>query len=604
MISFLILVFTVLVLTICGAGFTAHADVIAAGLVASGLLIKAREFHRKIPSQFPALYWLFILGYTAVTLAPLPLALEFLVDQQRQQQNHRVVIALEKAENLGFIEASEAEFALSRNRSGTLKTLLYLIMVGGAWGLAVTLAPVWGRRYLIFLVSLTALIAILGYIGQHVIPQGKTLWWMIPVRFGEPVACFVNRSHFGSFIALMCPSALMVSAYAFERERWGMSLWGIICFALMSIAIVTCYSRGAFFLYLFSVMLTALGSIFHRQRTIGLIVCGLGLIGIIATVTTISGDLKFRLHTIRRVFDNVESQSRVMIWRDVFRLWQDYPVIGVGGNGMKVVFPAYRSLVTIASVDHAESQYLQLLANSGLIGLLMLLVGGGWFTQRLFHYRAQLTKYFMMAAGILTGLLCVLVHAAFDVALTIPLYAFVTFTLAGLGVGLTAQTARNQEFSGKFPHPDQGVKTPNPRVTKPRRSSFSKPLLIWGMAGVGLTIYIGVLFHHEMDQYDRSSYLQDANPAQLCQILISAPTSWETWDQLGKYGFILGTSEGIRFNEFCLSQAADYNPTDWRLWNNLAALRRGMGDGAGAEIADERMRRVIPEDKLRHIEKL
>jgi O-antigen ligase len=122
--------------------------------------------------------------------------------------------------------------------------------------------------------------------------------------------------------------------------------------------------------------------------------------------------------------------------RDTWRLFLDHPVIGTGLGTLEMVFPPYDSLYDGKVVDHAHNDYLEALAETGVVGGLCC----AWFLGVVLLHSlkglAELGSSFGSALN-LSGLIAcsgVLVHSLVDFNLHIPANALLFFVSAHLAV--------------------------------------------------------------------------------------------------------------------------------------------------------------------------
>jgi O-antigen ligase len=82
------------------------------------------------------------------------------------------------------------------------------------------------------------------------------------------------------------------------------------------------------------------------------------------------------LGTIERLADELERPTegaRLQIWADALGLWRAAPVLGSGLATFGVAFPRVRTLEAPVIFTHAESDWVQLLTDTGLLGLALVL---------------------------------------------------------------------------------------------------------------------------------------------------------------------------------------------------------------------------------------
>ncbi len=77
--------------------------------------------------------------------------------------------------------------------------------------------------------------------------------------------------------------------------------------------------------------------------------------------------------------------KRAAMRRDTFRLFLDHPIIGTGLGTLEMVYPPYDSVYDGRVVNHAHNDYLEALAETGIIGGLCCL----WFLGVVLNQRPQ-----------------------------------------------------------------------------------------------------------------------------------------------------------------------------------------------------------------------
>jgi O-antigen ligase len=132
----------------------------------------------------------------------------------------------------------------------------------------------------------------------------------------------------------------------------------------------------------------------------------------------------------------VSAGKRAAMERDTFRLFLDHPILGTGLGTLEMVYPPYDSLYDGKVVNHSHNDYLEALAETGIIGGLCCL----WFLAVLFRNSLE----GMAAAGNsvgaavnLSGLVAccgILVHSLVDFNLHIPANALLFFVSAHMAV--------------------------------------------------------------------------------------------------------------------------------------------------------------------------
>ena len=72
-----------------------------------------------------------------------------------------------------------------------------------------------------------------------------------------------------------------------------------------------------------------------------------------------------------------EESPRLLVWADALKLWRTAPVVGTGFATFGVAFPPFRTLQAPVVFSHAESDWVQLLTDTGVVGLALALATVG-----------------------------------------------------------------------------------------------------------------------------------------------------------------------------------------------------------------------------------
>jgi O-antigen ligase len=555
-----LLAVSIVTLAILGAGvFPGVLSAIAALLCLGCLLFQGSANDRA--GQMPV-FTVGIVAFLVLTIMPLPAFLDFMIGHARISQNNAVRAVLKDAAMLGLADKSHPMFALSRNGAGTMRMILLAISGFAAAALSSRLPGEWKEKYLFLVVVIAALVAAGGYISQHIVPQGKYIWWYFPVPHGaEPVACFVNRNHFGGFTAMLCPAAVIFFLENLTRKKFLRALFAAACFATLAFATIMSLSRGAWIAFLASMLAVDLLLLVYRRFVPAIGVFAV-LCGVLYGVTQIpDSKLYERLGTLSHPFQTDSAVMRMSTWNDSLQVIANYPFVGTGMNGFRMIFPQYRSATTRKSFANAENEYVQLPVELGIVGLALALGLCLCVVRRWHANSAHGGIGEMVQIGVAGAVIAVAVHACLDFALRVPLYFVVFASLAGLVISSSGDS----------------VDASKDAAWRPRR------------IGMPLTALLVVLLIscHGMKVYnmDSSDFLEAAKPPDLCRALVMSPTSWQAWYQLGVTAIGSTDSKMAAFGERCIACAAFYDPNNYRLWEPLAKVRLRLNDVDGALAA-------------------
>ncbi len=127
-----------------------------------------------------------------------------------------------------------------------------------------------------------------------------------------------------------------------------------------------------------------------------------------------------RFTTYRQL--EVTESRRAEMAKDSWRIFLDHPILGTGLGTLQEVFPRYETLYDGLVVNHAHNDYVEALAETGLIGgifgaaFLIILFGGAWVRLK----RAKITMDLAFFMGALIACCGLLAHSLVDFNLHIP----------------------------------------------------------------------------------------------------------------------------------------------------------------------------------------
>jgi hypothetical protein len=435
------------------------------------------------------------------------------------------------------------------------------------------------------LLFIATAVGVAGALGMHIIPQKETLWWHIPITFGEPAAGFLSRNHFAGFAALLCPAAAILCAEALSTRRWPAAVFDAACFAALSTAVVTSQSRGGFLAYAFGMVLTAVFMVSRRHPVRSVSICVLVCAALTSVALFAQGETARRLETMRRQGEDSSVRRRVAIWRGSVSAWRLHPLAGAGAEGFRTTFPAVGKIPTDTLITHAESEYAQLLVDGGTlgVGLFCWLVAGFVLAVRR-ALRSAPERGIVLAA--VAAILIAAVHGIWDFSPHMPLYAIAIGALSGLAIV-----------------PREGSRLVDDRqdadaVALVAAENARRRGLLWmrglGVLGILAALAIALTSGRRVDQLDHAKYLFEAESGEIVEALAHAPTHWYVWSRLGRAALYPREPERLAFAEHCFEMATTYNPYNYNTWRDLASVRMKQRDRDGARAAYDRMVALNP----------
>ena len=283
---------------------------------------------------------------------------------------------------------------------------------------------IWFGMFFGFLVSIFGIL-------QHLTFNGK-LYWLREMQYGGiPFGPYVNRNHFAGFVELILPLSLVPLVLGrVRRERW--SIVGL--FAIIPIgALFLSASRGG--IVSFGVELAILALVMIQRRAKGKQLFAGAAVLLLASLMVSwlgVGQVLQRFSSFQSL--EVTAGKRASMRRDTWQVFLQHPFAGTGLGTLQIVYPPYESLYDGRIVNHTHNDYLEALAETGVLGGLCC----AWFLGVLFRESLkrlrQLHNSFAGALQFCGLVACVgfLVHSLVDFNLHIPSNALLFFLMSHL----------------------------------------------------------------------------------------------------------------------------------------------------------------------------
>ncbi len=284
--------------------------------------------------------------------------------------------------------------------------------------------------------QIVALITIFGFIYSfYAIIQSMLSPTRIYGIFERPTpfGSFVNRHNYAAFIEMALAIPLgMLFAGAVPRDK---KLLYITAIAIMGSSLLLSGSRGGFVAVLAElILLVILTTRLHGIKAVALkAALTIALAGaVVAGAIFVGGETSFS-----RFADTVGSKdvttNRLHIWQVTLRVIGANMPFGAGFGAFGSAFTPYDDFTGLERVEQAHNDYLQVLADAGLVGAAI----GGFF---LFMLIRQCRRSIVvrntfrrgLAVGSSVGIAAVLVHSLFDFVLHTTAISVLFLTLTAL----------------------------------------------------------------------------------------------------------------------------------------------------------------------------
>jgi O-antigen ligase len=270
-----------------------------------------------------------------------------------------------------------------------------------------------------FLILLCFSVSLLGIV-QHFASDAKIYGLRTLTAGGDPFGPFVNRNHFAGFVELTLPAGLALLVFRGLR-RDIIPLTGLLTIVPVG-AMILSGSRGGIVSFAFEVAVLALLARLRKApegpRLAALAIVGFAALALVAWLG--AGRAIERFSTLHQ--GDVSLARRGIMVRSAMRIFFDHPLKGAGLGSLVAVFPRYEIAYDGYIVDHVHNDYVELLAEMGILGGLC---GLAFLWILIRHARESFTAgqgHFSRAvhAGAITALCGLLLHSMVDFNLHIP----------------------------------------------------------------------------------------------------------------------------------------------------------------------------------------
>jgi O-antigen ligase len=270
-----------------------------------------------------------------------------------------------------------------------------------------------------FLIFLGFSVSLLGII-QHFTSPTEIYWFRkLPVG-GDPFGPYVNRNHFAGFVELVAPIAL--GLIVFRGLRRDLFLMAALLAIVPIGALMLSGSRGGIVGFIFEIgVLTLLAR--SRRGKEGPRIGAISIVGLAAVAMIVwlgAGRALERFSTLHA--GDVTLSRRYTMFRGAAHVFRDHMLAGTGIGTLVSVYPKYETYYDGRLIDHAHNDYIETLAETGLLGGLC----GVLFLWILFRQAQKIFReeqgHFSrgLHASAITALSGMLLHSVVDFNLHIP----------------------------------------------------------------------------------------------------------------------------------------------------------------------------------------
>ena len=266
-------------------------------------------------------------------------------------------------------------------------------------------------------------------------------WWDYTAELARDLGAssltgvYVNRNHMAGFLEMAIPLMLalfLIRSHSLEARfgMIGLALFLVVC-QVLTLSRGGWAATAAALIFMASVLLLKKG--FAHKRLVGMLAAGCVILALMAAVST---PVVERVTTLTQgdIEDNIA--GRLTYWEGTWGLIRDNWLAGTGPGTFKVAFPRYQLAGLMALPRYAHNDYLQFMADVGilvvpvLIWLLFLFFRAGFAKLK---SRSRQTSG--IALGSMAAAAAILFHSLFDGNLRIPANALLFTAVVALVMG-------------------------------------------------------------------------------------------------------------------------------------------------------------------------
>jgi O-antigen ligase len=349
---------------------------------------------------------------------------------------------------------SDVPRTLSLEPHATVATSLHLLVLLAFFSLCLVFIDSSSR-----IRRVAAVLTIFGFIfAFFAILQGllspTRIYGIYERQFATPYGSFVNRHNFAAYMemTLSIPFALVLTG-AIKRDK---RLLYITAISLMGIALLLSGSRGGFVALLAEIALLLIltrGSQSRRSLLLKAVLTVALLLAVIGGAIFVGGE-----SSLSRIAETAQSNdvssSRTHIWSVTLDVIKHNLPFGAGIGAFDVAYTPYDTFNGLERVEQAHNDYLQVLADAGLVGLVI----GGAFLYFLYlavvsALRSGNIYRRAVAVGCTAGIFAILVHSLFDFVLHTTaisvLFLLLLATLAACRYEYGDDTTEHRSHTGR-----------------------------------------------------------------------------------------------------------------------------------------------------------
>ncbi len=287
-------------------------------------------------------------------------------------------------------------------------------------------------------------------------------WFLIQGRFMRASGVFGQPNPYGGYLGLSLPVAFSLTLWGIrslqQPKRVATALgtgFYTIATLCIGVGLVASWSRGG---WLGAVAGVVVVLVFFDRRTallLGLGILALTTAALVGAVSPgwIPSSISSRLADIPTYLglvdilalevndDNFAVIERVAHWLAAVRMWESAPWLGVGPGNYASAYPAVALPRWNDPLGHAHNIYLNVLGETGILGLgaflLLWITQIGWLLRKISQFSPAQSWSRALAVGVLGVLAHLAVHSIFDNLFVQGMYLHIAFWLGAVAASIS-----------------------------------------------------------------------------------------------------------------------------------------------------------------------
>lgn len=315
----------------------------------------------------------------------------------------------------------------------TQLTVVHIFVLCSFYAVALVYLESAGRlRQMVTVITIFGFIYAFYAILQSVLSPEK-IYGIYGLPFSTPFGSFVNRNDFAAIIEMTVGVPLgMIFAGAVSRDK---RLLYVVAIILMAAALLLSGSRGGLVAFVSEIIIVIILTTRTKGRKSVILKATLSLLLVAAAVggaMFVGGDTSLTRFTATSLSPDITS-NRSVIWRSTLKMIVSNFPLGSGLGAYAQAFTPFDTLSGTQRVEQAHNDYLQVLADAGVVGLVIgALFLFYFFREGIRNTRAKNTLRRGVAVGAFAGCFAILIHSVFDFVLHITAISVMFLTLMAL----------------------------------------------------------------------------------------------------------------------------------------------------------------------------